>query len=53
MWGLLHLAGAALAWLVQFLLGWCSSCLDGAVLAWMVQLRQLHPLRRDNCTPGK
>ncbi len=35
MWVLLHLAGTALARLVQFLLGWCSSCLAGAVLAWL------------------
>ena len=30
------LCGALHAWLVQFLLGWCTACLVGAVLAWLV-----------------
>ncbi len=36
--------GAVLARLVQFLLGWCSSCSVGAALARLVHLRQVHPL---------
>ena len=36
--------GAVLARLVQFLLGWCSSCSVGAFLARLVHLRQVHPL---------
>ncbi len=36
--------GAVLARLVQFLLGWCTSCSVGAFLARLVHLRQVHPL---------
>ncbi len=40
--------GAVLARLVQFLLGWCTSCSVGALLALAsgkAERRQVHPLK--------
>ena len=52
MWVLLHLAGAILAWLVQFLFGWCSSCLVGAVETTAPpEKRQLHPWEMTTAPP--
>ena len=40
---------AMAAWLVHFLLCWCTSCFVGALLALLVHLRQVHPLRKSTC----